>query len=160
MWLWHTLVFHMLKPANPLILWKCLCITYPPFFPILSNSLTPNSLSPPTTTPTVLSVVQFLWLNGWSHHIWCANLLNDNMDLHMHVEPLYLSTRRTLMCVLCNKVSSLLRHMLWFFTGTLIWYHTHTQMHTTHSGTSRLMHPCKYIFTPLVMCSQKLLLLH
>ena len=43
----------------------------------------PTSLSPPTPTPTAPSVVMFLWLNGWSRHIWCAILLNDNMDLHM-----------------------------------------------------------------------------
>ena len=24
-----------------------------------------------------------LWLNAWSRHIWCAILLNNNMDLHM-----------------------------------------------------------------------------
>ena len=32
-------------------------------------------------TPTALSVVLFLWLNGWSRHIWCTFLLNDIMDL-------------------------------------------------------------------------------
>ena len=37
----------------------------------------------PTPTPTVLSVVLFLWMNGWSRHIWCAILLNGDMDLHM-----------------------------------------------------------------------------
>ena len=30
------------------------------------------------TSPTALSVVLFLWLNGWTCHIWCAILLNDN----------------------------------------------------------------------------------
>ena len=69
----------------------------------------PFPLSPPTPTPTVLSVVLFLWLNGWSRHIWCAVLLNHIMDLW----SMYgsnksslrtLATRRTLTCVLCNKV--------------------------------------------------------
>ena len=41
------------------------------------------SMSPPTPNPNVLSVSLFLWLNGWSHHIWCAILLNDIMDLLM-----------------------------------------------------------------------------
>ena len=61
------------------------CLPPPPFFlfQILSNPLSPASLSPPTSTPTVLSVVLLLWLNGWSCHIWCAILLNDNMNLHM-----------------------------------------------------------------------------
>ena len=46
--------------------------------------------------------------------------------------------------------------------GTLIWYHTHTQTHkhTAHSGAKRLTHPSKYIYTPTVMCSQQLPLLH
>ena len=52
-------------------------------FQMLSNPLSPTSLSPPTSIPTVLSVVLFLWLNGWSRHIWCIILLNDNIDLHM-----------------------------------------------------------------------------
>ena len=88
-------------------------------------------------------------------------------------QTLYLSTRKTLMCVLCNKVSSLLRSdTLWFFTGTLIWYHTYTQTNThthththTHKDTkhtraSRLTHPYKYIFISPAMCSQQLSLLH
>ena len=57
------------------------------------------------------------------------------MDLH--VEPWYLSTTRTLMWVLCNKASSLLRpDTMCFFTGTLIWYHTqtNTQTHNTLRG--------------------------
>ena len=42
-----------------------------------------------------------------------------------HIEPWYLSTRRTLMYVFCNKAPSLLRSdTMWFFTGTWIWYHT------------------------------------
>ena len=88
-------------------------------------------------------------------------------------QTLYLSTRKTLMCVLCNKVSSLLRSdTSWFFTGTLIWYHTYTQTNThthththTHKDTkhtraSRLTQPYKYIFISPAMCSQQLSLLH
>ena len=38
-----------------------------------------------------------------------------------HIEPWYLSTRRTLMYVFCNKAPSLLRSdTMWFFTGTWI----------------------------------------
>ena len=46
---------------------------------------------------------------------------------------------------------------MWFFTGTLIWYHN-TQTDTVHSGASRLTHPYKCISTPLVMCSKQLFL--
>ena len=45
-------------------------------FQILSNL-------PLLPCPTVLSVLQFHWLNGWSCCIWCGILLNDNMDLLM-----------------------------------------------------------------------------
>ena len=80
----------------------------------------PCHLQPPLT---VLYVVLFLWLNGWSCHIWCAILLNDNMW-------------RTLMCVLCIKASSWPRFDTWHefllvFTGTLIWYRTNK--HTLHT---------------------------
>ena len=58
------------------------CLCPPPFFQILSNFPPPStSLLPATPTHTVLSVVLFLWLNAWSHHIWYVILLNDNMDL-------------------------------------------------------------------------------
>ena len=131
------------KVSYPVILWT------PPILP------TPTPLCPHTPPPTLpchyqlppplfFSVVMFLWLNGWLRHIWCAILLNG--------KPWYLSTRRTLMCVSCNKASSLLKSdTLWFFTGTLIWYQSHTT-HTTHSGASRLTHLYKYIFAPPFTC--------
>ena len=103
---------------------------FPPF-QVFSNPSPHTSLSPPTPTPTVLSVVLFLWLNGWSQHIWCAILLDDNMDLNM--SSLGTLVPETPWCVVCNKDSSLLRSdTMWFFTGNLIWYHTHK--HTVHSG--------------------------
>ena len=45
---------------------------------------------------------------------------------------------------------------MWFFTSTLIWYHTnthththtHTDRHTAQTGTDRLTHPLKYTLTP------------
>ena len=49
---------------------------------------------------------------------------------------------------------------IWLFASTLIWYYMHKHRHTAHSGTSRLTHACKYIFTPLLMCSLQLSLLH
>ena len=73
-----------------------------------------------------------------------------------------LSTRRTLMCFMQQGIKfTEVWHIMWLFTGTLIWYQTRrqTQTHTAHSGTSRLTHPYKYIFTPPAMCSQQLPLL-
>ena len=93
----------------------------------------PSSLLPPNPNPTI--VVMFLWLNGWSCHIWCDILLNDIVKKHIGWFW-YLNTRRTLICVLCNKASSLLQ------------------------SDTELSHPYKYIFTPAVMCSQQLSLLH
>ena len=58
----------------------------------------PSSLLPPIPFLTAHCVVLFLWLNGWSRHIWCA-ILRNYMDV-------YMSHHRTLICVLCNKASS------------------------------------------------------
>ena len=74
------------RGANPPVLWRLLpYIAYSlPLFQFLSNPPPhPTSLSPPTPTPTVFSIILLLWLNGWSQHIWCAILLNVNIDLHM-----------------------------------------------------------------------------
>ena len=57
-------------------------ITYPSLLQILSL-LPPLPCHLQPSASTVLSVIMFLLVNGWSHHIWCAILLNDNMDLHM-----------------------------------------------------------------------------
>ena len=54
-----------------------------PFSNFGQPSLPSTCLSPPTPNPTALSAVPFHWLNGWSCHISCANLRNDNMDLHI-----------------------------------------------------------------------------
>ena len=62
-----------------------LCIAYRthPFLKFCPHTPNPTFLSPPTPTATVFSVVMFLWQKGWSCHIWCATLLNDNMDLYV-----------------------------------------------------------------------------
>ena len=49
--------------------------------------------------------------------------------------------------------------VLWF-NLTQTHMQTHTDKDTAHSGASRLTHPYKYIFTPPVICSQQLSLLH
>ena len=41
----------------------------------------PNPCKP--QYPLALFATFFLWLNGWSRHIWCVILLNDNMNLQM-----------------------------------------------------------------------------
>ena len=79
------------------------------------------------------------------------------------------------MCVLCNKASSVAHDVVNYCYSDLISHihththththtqtqtHTHTHMHkhtyshTAHSGTSKLTHPYKYIFTqPVVLCA-------
>ena len=85
-----------------------------------------HSQIPRSPIPTVLSIVLFLWLNGWSRHIWCAILLNDNMDLHM-------SNLGTLVpegpwCVLCSK-----SHNVVFYWYSDLVSHTQTHKHTQHT---------------------------
>ena len=78
----------------------------------------------------------------------------------IHVESWYHSTRRTLMCILCNKMSRLLRsdtYCGFYWYSDLI---SHTQTHTAHSRASKLTNPYNYMFTLTCMCSQQLPLLH
>ena len=120
-------------------------------FQIFSNP--PPSLSPPTPTTTAVSVVLFLGLNGWSHHI-----LSDIMDLHM--SSLVTLVPEGPLCVFYA-----LRHQVyWGLTHNVFfcWYSdliSHAQRHTAHSGVSWMTHTYKYIFTYIFMCSQQLYLL-
>ena len=84
----------------------------------------PCYLQPPPPLFFLLSCF-FSWV---SHHIWCAILLND-INLHMSS----LSTRRTLMCVLCNKTSSLLRSDTCSLGQMHLISHTQTHKHTQHT---------------------------
>ena len=104
-------------------------------FPLFWNFVQPHPL------PCLLqphshcsSVVLFLWQNEWSRHTWCAILLNDNTDLHMSslgtLVPegpwcVFYVTRRQVYWGLTHNV---------VFTGTLIWYHIHTNTHSTPRG--------------------------
>ena len=113
-----------------------------PFFklfpPPTPSQHTRTSLSSRTSTPAVLSVVLFLWLNGWSHYIWCAILLNDNMDLHMwslgNLVPertwcVSYATRR--------KVDSGLTHKVvfyWYSRFDITQTHKLTSIHSTIRG--------------------------
>ena len=103
--------------------------------------------------------ILFLWLNGWSYHIWYAILFNGNMDIHM----LSLATLvpEGPWCVFYATWCQ----VYWGLTHNVVfnWYFhliSHTNTHTTHSGASRLTHSYKYTFTPPAMCSQQLPLLH
>ena len=148
----------MLTPPPP-ILWRLSYIAYPPpplfsnFVPSLPSSLSPNH--------TVLFVVLFLWLNGWSHHIWCAILLNDNMNLHMF--SLGTLVPEGAWCVFyatrCQVYWGLTHDVVFYCYSDFFITHTNAQKHTTHSGASRLTHLYKYILTPPVVCSWHLPLL-
>ena len=70
------------RGPNPPLFYEPYCqIANPVFFKFCPTR--PSFLLPPTLTPTALSVVMLLWLNGWLRHIWCVILLNDIKDLHM-----------------------------------------------------------------------------
>ena len=95
--------------------------------------------------------------------IFDAILLDNIMDLHM----LSLGTlvpEGPCCLVVCFTQQDIkfteVWHIMRFFAGSLIWYHTHKQRHTTHTRVKRLTHPYKYILTPPVMCSQQLLVFH
>ena len=100
-----------------------------------SEKLTPpvphTSLSSPTPTPTVLSIGLFLWLHGWSRHIWCAISLNDNLDLHMLSLGTLVPEGPWYVLYTKGLAFTEIWHIMWFFTGTLI---SHTQTHSTLRG--------------------------
>ena len=89
----------------------------PPRFAVLLKLSLPLLLSPQPPTPLLFLLSCFFgWMGDQSV------LLNDIADLLMS------SLRYDLRCVLCNKVSSLLRSdTCGIFAGTLIWHHTNTQ---------------------------------
>ena len=118
-------------------------------------------LSPPLLfqilfTPSPLSLFfcgLVLWLNRWSHHIWCV-IFTDWYYGSTHVTPWYL------LCFVQQGVS-LPRSNTWCGFLQVLWFDiTYKKRHTTHSGANRLTHPNKYILTSPVMCWQQLSVLH
>ena len=94
----------------------------------------PTPLSPLTSTPTVLSVVLFLWLNVWSHHIWCAILHNENMDLHTSslVTLVPEGTWRVFYATRCKVYWALTHNVVFYWYSDLI-SHTQTHKYTQHT---------------------------
>ena len=81
------------------------------------------------------------------------------------VEPWNPNASSTLLCVLCNKASNLLK--VWHRWHGFCWYseliwHTHTDKYTedTHQNKFRLRHTHKYILKQSVMCTKQLPKLH
>ena len=114
---------------------------------------TPTSMSPPNPNHTALSVVTFLRLNGWSCHIFCAILLNDNMDL-------YMSSLGTLVpegawCVFYATR----RQVYWGLTDNVVFYwysylisHTQTEKHTQHTQGPVDLHTHIIIYLHHLLC--------
>ena len=87
-----------------------------PFFQILSTPLSfvASNLRPHCSFCFLVSLADWVIASHLMHHL---------MILWIYIcQTLvwYLSTRRTLLCVLYNKASSLLRSDSWFFAETLI----------------------------------------
>ena len=123
----------------------------PPFFKFCPPPSLPYHLQP---APPLLFLLSVSLANGWSRHILCAILLNDNKDLHM-------SSVGTLVpegpwCVFyatrCQVYWGLTHNVVFYWYSNLI---SHTQ---THKYTITLTNI--QLFTPPVMCSQQLPLLH
>ena len=92
-----------------------------PQFPVTSN-LHPNC--------SFCSPVSFGWVGGWSRHIWCAILLNDNMELHMSslgtLVPegpwcVFYATRRQVYWGLTHNV------VFYWYSNLILQTHKHTQ---------------------------------
>ena len=103
-------------------------------------------------------------------HLMCYLLLHDIMDLHMSnlgtlvsqgLCGVFYATRHQITEFQRMTLSLLI---LWFhITHTHAHTHTHIhthKQHTTHRGTNRLTHLCKYILSPSAMCSKHLSVLH
>ena len=149
---WHS----WQRVANPLFLWRPSYIAYPPFLKCCPPTH-PQHLCHLQSPPPLFFLLPcfFSWMGDHTtHHIWCAILLNGNIDPHV-------SSLGSLVPEGPWYVFSAIRHQIyWGLTHTIkvkyICYHTHTnfQTHTALSGASRLTHPYKYIFTSPVICSQ------
>ena len=90
-----------------------------------------------STIPLTLFVALLFWLNVQPCQICYFAEWYYGPKL---VEPLYCSTCSTLLCILCNKTSSLMKGLIWM-TWFLqeIWFGI-TQSHTGHKGNNRLTH--------------------
>ena len=70
---------------------------------------------------------------GWTgdHAIWCAILPNDNMDLHISSLGTLVPEGLDVYFMQQGTKFTEIWHLMWLFTGTLIWYHTHKNTHHT-----------------------------
>ena len=106
----------------------------PPILPTPLFQILPNP--PPHYSPCC-----FVSLNEWL-------ILPDFMCYSTwwyygstHVKPWHHSTRRTLLCVSCSKVSSILKSDTCGFS-LIFWFDImHTQRHAVHTEANRLTHP-------------------
>ena len=124
--------FCLQRASNPLhVLWRTLAILstlpYPPPFQILSN---PH--------PSLLPLISFFCLvsfsEGWLSHIWCANLLNSILGLHMLSFSILIPEGPCCVFMQQSTKSTEVWHIMWFFAGTLIWYQKHRNTHTKTSN--------------------------
>ena len=138
------------RASNPYSFMKIPLYWQPPIFkfclhpaPCLSS---PKSLPPLFT----LFFALFIWLNGWSFHIWCVILFNDVMDLHMLIlgtlvpeEPccVFYTTRHQIYWGL---------YIMRFFASTLFWYHTYKQR---HAAQTRVKNTTCYVLTAAICIS-------
>ena len=58
----------------------CLLLPFPYF--CLPPPLPPLPCHLQPSSPLLFLLFCLFWVNEWSQHIWCAVLLNENMDMH------------------------------------------------------------------------------
>ena len=123
---------------NPPVLWR------PPILstPVFSNFVQlPSQSPPPLLFFYLVSLVEWViapYLMCYSTHWYYGST---------HVEPWYHSTRRTLLCDLCNNASNL-RRLDTCGLLLVLWFDImHTHRHTVDTGAVILTHPYNYINT-------------
>ena len=134
-------------------LWRPLYIAYPPPFsnfvqPPLSHFPATSDLHPNCSFCCPVSLAEWVIIP----HLMCY-LPNDNMDLHMSsLGTLVPEGTFMQQGVRFTEVW----HIMWFFTGTLIWYHkhTHTHTHTQHTQGPVDWHSHINVYLHHLLCAQ------
>lgn len=114
------------RVPNPPNLWRPLYVAYLPFSSFV------QTLPPPPPLTSLQPQYSFCCLDSLTEYLYYGST---------HVKTWSLSTRRNLLYVLCNKVSSLLRSDTWYGFQLVLWFDViQTHKDTAHPGANRSTH--------------------